>query len=475
MLPRLSSLSHAWSEPGLHTAKHAAHCVLFVGCVLFFTASTLTQPAPTAPPAVPSEGWQQLLQMLLQLLRLLPLLALPQSIFNFLGLTFYSAFPARVTLKGSPLLAPFVCIRVVTRGDFPALIRANLARNLATAARVNMENFYVEVVTDRRMTLPEGKRCRQVVVPSSYRASSGCLFKARALQYCLEDGVNVLNEHDWVLHLDEETLLTEACLRGVLNFVADGRHQFGQGLITYANESVQNWVTTLADSFRVADDMGKLRFQLNVFHKPLFGWKGSYVLTQMQAERAVTFDHGPDGSVAEDNFFGMVATRDGYSFGWVDGECWEKSPFTIMDFLQQRKRWLQGLLLVVHSPAIPIRTKWLMALSLYSWVTMPVAVFTVALSGWLAVPTAVPVTAATAFVTSVNVYMYVFGVVKSFRVDRLGWLRMAVCVVGALVSMPLNLCVENAAVLWGLWGNKHRFYVVNKLTKDQQTPVADVV
>lgn len=31
----------------------------------------------------------------------------------------------------------------------------------------------------------------------------------------------------------------------------------------------------------MADDMGKLRFQFRFFHKPLFGWKGSFVVTQV--------------------------------------------------------------------------------------------------------------------------------------------------------------------------------------------------
>lgn len=34
--------------------------------------------------------------------------------------------------------------------------------------------------------------------------------------------------------------------------------------------------------FRVADDMGKLRFQFRFFHKPLFGWKCSFVVTQVR-------------------------------------------------------------------------------------------------------------------------------------------------------------------------------------------------
>lgn len=83
------------------------------------------------------------------------------------------------------------------------------------------------------------------------------------------------------MHLDEETLLTENSIRGILNFVMDGKHHIGQGLITYANEEVVNWFTTLADSFRVADDMGKLRFQFYMFHKPLFSFKGSFVVTQV--------------------------------------------------------------------------------------------------------------------------------------------------------------------------------------------------
>lgn len=39
------------------------------------------------------------------------------------------------------------------------------------------------------------------------------------------------------------------------------------------------------------------------------------------------------------------------------GEMHEKSPFTFWDFLQQRKRWIQGIFLTVHSPEIPIKNK----------------------------------------------------------------------------------------------------------------------
>ncbi len=38
-------------------------------------------------------------------------------------------------------------------------------------------------------------------------------------QFCLEDENNFLENEDWLVHLDEETLLTENSVRGILNFV----------------------------------------------------------------------------------------------------------------------------------------------------------------------------------------------------------------------------------------------------------------
>jgi len=277
--------------------------------------------------------------------------------------------------------------------------------------------------------------------------------------------VNMLQATDWVVHLDEETLLTENAVRGVLNFVMDGRHQFGQGLITYANENVVNWVTTLADSFRVADDMGKLRFQFKKFHKPCFSWKGSYVVTQLDAERKISFDNGLDGSIAEDCFFSMVAYQEGYSFDFIEGEMWEKSPFTFWDFLQQRKRWMQGIWLVVHSPVIRPRYKWLLALALYSWVTLPLATSNLVLAAFFPLPLPQALDMCSAFAGALSLYMYVFGVLKSFSLYRMGYARMLLCIIGALCTVPFNIIIENVAVVWGLFGKKHRFYVVSKEVK----------
>lgn len=63
------------------------------------------------------------LTLILYLLRLSSLLVLPQCICNMLGLILFNGFKERVTLKTAPLLAPLICFRVVTKGDYPELVK----------------------------------------------------------------------------------------------------------------------------------------------------------------------------------------------------------------------------------------------------------------------------------------------------------------------------------------------------------------
>ena len=75
-------------------------------------------------------------------------------------------------------------------------------------------------------------------------------------------------------------------------------------------------------------------------------FKGSFIVCKHSVERQVSFDHGIDGSITEDAYFAVKAANEGFTFDWIEGEMQEKSPFNIMDFLRQRKRWHQGNLLV---------------------------------------------------------------------------------------------------------------------------------
>ena len=65
-------------------------------------------------------------------------------------------------------------------------------------------------------------------------------------------------------------------------------------MITYASEppqfksiwsTVQNRICTVADSFRVTEDLGKIRGQFQLLHKPIFGMKGMAIPPVMEFSR----------------------------------------------------------------------------------------------------------------------------------------------------------------------------------------------
>lgn len=437
---------------------HLVHCFLFVVFTFWYTIIA------SSSSSAPIDPWQEygiFITLLLYITSLQIILAIPALLFLFSGLIKFDVFPEKVQLNGCPTLAPFICFRVVTRGDYPSLVSDNVARNMETCQDVGLEHFIIEVVTDKRMNINQSSKLREIVVPIDYKTKTGALYKARALQYCLEDDVNNLNGNDWIVHLDEETLMSEDSVRGILNFVMDGRHKFGQGLITYAHGNVVNWMTTLIDNTRVADDMGKIRFTLKALNKPWFGIKGSFIVSQLEAERDVSYENGPQGSITEDAFFAMKAMDKGYSFDWIEGEMFEKSPFTFMDFVRQRMRWVEGLLLNVHSDEVSIKHRLLVATQVYSNLLTPLMLVKLALS-WFYPLTGTILDQICFCLSGFSIYTVLFGLIKSIPPKRQGIVRYAGLVLGSLAVLPLNLLSYAIAVTMLAFSPKRQFYIVQK-------------
>ena len=71
-----------------------------------------------------------------------------------------------------------------------------------------------------------------ILVPSTFQTSTGALYKARSLQYCLIDGnqgEEDADDEDYCLILDEDVQLTVSAARGVVYFMACG-YDVGDGL-----------------------------------------------------------------------------------------------------------------------------------------------------------------------------------------------------------------------------------------------------
>ena len=150
----------------------------------------------------------------------------------------------------------------------------------------------------------------------------------------------------------------------------------------------------------------------------------------------------------------MIAYQKGYTFDFISGEMWEKSPFSITDFLQQRKRWMQGIFLVVHSRKINVVNKLFLSMSLYAWMTIPLSTSNMFLAILFPLPTDsfTILNSLVAVVGSVSLYLYVFGAVKSFSIQRTGLIKYCFCIFPAVLMIPFNIFIENIAVVWrSLW------------------------
>jgi egghead protein (zeste-white 4 protein) len=404
--------------------------------------------------------------ILIYCIRLSALLPLPLAVCNTIGFILYNSFK-EPSLQCSPQLSSEICIRVVTRGDYPLLIRDNVKTNLTLCDDIGLTNFSLEIVTNKFLSVLDNcdSRVKQVVIPQNYRSKKGSLFKARALQYAIEH--HLLDENDWIVHLDEETLLTKNSLYGILNFINNKNdYAIGQGLITYGSNGIVNQITTLGDSIRVGIDLGLLRCCLKLFHLPIFLFKGSYIVCKASCEQAITFDNGANGSIAEDMYFAMRAMSSGYKFDWIEGEMLERSPFTLYDFIQQRKRWIQGLLLIVHDGTLPIMRRLCLGISVYSSVSTVLNIFIAPLY-----PVDLPliVHVLISFIGGVTIYLYLIGTVRSLHLNRLNYFHSMMKILCLFICIPIVVVCETVAVIWGIFGKKNIFYVVQKQTNTQNT------
>lgn len=154
----------------------------------------------------------------------------------------------------------------------------------------------------------------------------------------------------------------------------------------------------------------------------------------------------------------------------------ERSPFTINDFLQQRKRWLQGCLLVVHSKAIPLKHKLLLVLSTYSWCCVPFMLSNFFFAIFYPTSSPIAVDFLCAFMGGISIYMCIFGALKSFSLYRCGVFKTFLAVIGSISTIPFTLMIESVVAVVSLISNKHRFYVVDKkLPNAKQEKISEIV
>ncbi|PYH80084.1 hypothetical protein BO82DRAFT_419015, partial [Aspergillus uvarum CBS 121591] len=167
------------------------------------------------------------------------------------------------------------------------------------------------------------------------------------------EGTGGCREQDWVLHLDEETEITEEVLRACVDFIERGAEDIGMGTIFYnAHNYWRDPLLTVAKALRVAEDFGRIQLPVWLLQRPLHGWMhGSFILINGQAENAVTWD---TGCLAEGFRFAYHAAKEGFKRGWVHAVTCDQPPESLADLVRQRRRWYSGIMSVRLALAIPM-------------------------------------------------------------------------------------------------------------------------
>jgi egghead protein (zeste-white 4 protein) len=111
-------------------------------------------------------------------LKMISLLTLPFNIQMILASLFYR----QENLSSASIVFPKdrLCFRIVTRGDYPQLVKENVERILDLMKKFEFDKFLIEVVANKAIYLPEyDEKVRELVVPEEYTTKNGSKYKAR--------------------------------------------------------------------------------------------------------------------------------------------------------------------------------------------------------------------------------------------------------------------------------------------------------
>jgi beta-1,4-mannosyltransferase len=409
-------------------------------------------------------------EAVMNILKLSWLIPLPYGLVNFYA---YLRHPVKFDPQAPSItrsLRVKMVFRIITRGHNPHLVAESVQRAYhVLATQLRPSDWCIEVVSDHPLALDEHNgQVRLIVVPEDYQPANGAKYKARGLQYALE--VSEVGDEDWIIHLDEETAFDQNTVRAIHRFIYKQRRQIalgeqqypkiGQGVIVYGKGQVQNWLTTLADSIRVGDDFRRFRLQFE-HGKAWFGMHGSFIVVNNAIERQIGFDHGAGSSITEDSYFALVAQAAGIQFDFIHAYMYEKSPFTLKDFIQQRRRWFGGIWFCALTPTLPLKDRAILAVFMLMWSlgwTCPVMVVIN-----LIYPTGTPlwlgIGGGIAF--AFTVWMYVVGFICTYDQAELKE-RYFFLLAAQILLVPLFSVMESVAVLYSLFFPPKDFYIVQK-------------
>ena len=274
---------------------------------------------------------------------------------------------------------PYLKFQVTTKGGALETVERSLHiledfcrnhRSLATKIRA-------EVITEKqseavhldRVFATSPLKVSALCLPPTYQTPRGTKLKARGMHYLVElrrRGFNKLPGKTYIVHLDDETIITEEELTVLGTYLSrPDAKPITEGPIYYPLEWADApWICRTVESIR---PFGCSECAHVMQNPPPSHLHGSNLVVEEQTENLIGWDIGTlDGQpfIAEDLVFGLKA----YSmlgpdaFGWHGATMYEQPPFSLYWSFRQRQRWvlgaMQGLRALWRSPDFEGISRW---------------------------------------------------------------------------------------------------------------------
>jgi len=267
--------------------------------------------------------------------------------------------------------APKIVFQFCSR-DAPTIVYEAIERVHEVCRQLGYENYQVDLVTDTKIPreVAETFKAKNLVVPRKYQTNPPVKYKARALQYAVEQRIKHAraNAQTWIYLLDEESMITEQSLRALLTYISNkDARPIAEGGIIYPNNFFQsNLFCSIAETLRTYVCYDCVT-QMTSGGMPTH-MHGSNLLVRSDVEAKVGWAHRKVDA-SEDQRFGWEATlKLGRGiFGWHGGTIEEQPARTIRDLLKQRQRWFVGNIHNLQNAKVPIKKKIIISLRWIAW------------------------------------------------------------------------------------------------------------
>ena len=406
---------------------------------------------------------------------------------------------------------PYLKFQVTTKGGALPVVERSL-RVLESVVDNNpwlRDRVSAEVITERENEVAHLRQAfdgsvlelTAVLLPPDYSTPNGTRLKARALHYLVEQrlaGFNAKPGKTFIVHLDEETVVTEPHVMVLLEYLSNDPKPLSQGPILYPLEWAQTpWICRAIESTR---PFGCAECARVMQHPPPPHLHGSNLVVEEGVENHVGWDFGTlDGQpfVAEDLLFGLraYALLGEETFGWHGATMLEQPPLSLFWAIQQRLRWVLGALQGLRAmwvqsdyEGMPKRHKLRLSLSVYSRIATYSLGFPIGLTGLVFVLTLhdVPRPGSPWFLLRVALLLsavawfasYQIGVRRNLLYQSLPWYEQAKHHVAMLLITPfVGLCETVgpfiALIRWMLGSRTAAWTPTPKLADNRPAPSPD--